>query len=304
MIYNGYEDRLAAEKTEIFAVLPRFINEELREEVVMKDKEKYIGKKFGRWTILEFDEVRNRQDYYICICDCGNKKSVNIYRLLYGTSKSCGCYNREVHRELMIKRNGTDHPSYKHGGWKTRLFKIWDGIKYRCNCSTSKDYCRYGGRGIKICDEWLTDFVAFRDWALKNGYRDDLIIDREDNNGDYTPKNCRWVTYKESSRNTRTSCNYLYKGEHHTAQELADIAGLPLSTIKNRICWGWSLEKIMKTPKIERKKYLFRGKYYYLHELSEMFSVERRTISTRINRLNWTLEEALCTPIGKKRKKE
>ena len=92
--------------------------------------------------------------------------------------------------------------AFKHGEIKTKLYFVWNNVKDRCLNLKSKDYPDYGGRGITICNEWL-EFIPFRDWALNNGYKENLVIDRENNNGNYEPSNCRWITMKESNRNRR-----------------------------------------------------------------------------------------------------
>ena len=97
---------------------------------------------------------------------------------------------------------GINNPSYKHGECNTRLYKIHHGIKNRCLTKKHASYSNYGGRGITICDEWL-EFIPFRDWSLNNGYADNLVIDRIENNGNYEPSNCHWITMKESNRKKR-----------------------------------------------------------------------------------------------------
>lgn len=121
-------------------------------------------------------------------------------------------------------------------------------MRYRCRNPHSDSYKYYGERNIKVCDEWDKNYLSFRTWAIENGYKDGLTIDRIDVNGDYCPENCRWATIKEQNRNKRDNVKITYKGETHNASEWSEIIGIPGYVIRNRLKYGWDIEKIMETP--------------------------------------------------------
>lgn len=161
-------------------------------------KHDFRGKRFGKLLAIEPTEERiHGKIVWRCRCDCGNYCMVMSTRLASGHTKSCGCYNSEH----TVKMNTT------HGGTHTRLYSIWASMKTRCLNPNSKAYHYYGGRGISICDEWKDNFSAFRDWALSNGYRDDLTLDRIDSDKDYSPENCKWSTWHEQRINQRRMKN-------------------------------------------------------------------------------------------------
>ena len=127
-----------------------------------------------------------------------------------------------------------------HGKRKTRLYRIWSNIKTRCFNKNDPHYPRWGARGIVVCDEWKNDFKAFYDWAMRNGYQDDLTIDRIDNDGNYTPLNCRWITGAEQSKNRRCVRFITYNGKTQTIPEWTKELGLGKETIRERLKRGWS----------------------------------------------------------------
>lgn len=136
---------------------------------------------------------------------------------------------------------------YIHGGTGTRLFKIWSSMRERCYRKSHMHYRDYGGRGIGICDAW-NDFAVFREWALTNGYADDLSIDRIDFNGNYSPDNCRWVTMKEQQNNKRSNRLVEYRGKTYTLTQLAEKSGLNKTTLKERLNMGWCVEDAVNRP--------------------------------------------------------
>lgn len=201
------------------------------------------GKKFGRLTVIR-REGSSKKKYatWLCKCECGVELVVESYSLTSGNTKSCGCYQKDKAREA----NTT------HGLVYTKLYTVWFNMKSRCLNPKLSSYRYYGGRGITVCDEWLK-FENFNDWAINNGYRDDLTIDRINVNGNYEPSNCRWATRDEQANNMTTNRLLTYNGETHNAKEWAKIMNINYTTLHGRLRKGWDVEKIL-TYKGRNKK--------------------------------------------------
>ena len=197
-----------------------------------------IGEKYGRLTVVQSAERKNREDTWLCKCDCGNTTIATKSDLVRGHKKSCGCYKLE--RISQAKKT--------HGESDATLYHKWEGIKQRTLNESCKDYPNYGGRGITVCKEWAESFETFRDWALANGYRDNLTIDRKDTDGNYCPENCRWATPREQANNRRSNRTIEHNGESRTLKQWADIAGMSLEAFKYRMDSGWDMEKALTTP--------------------------------------------------------
>lgn len=203
------------------------------------DTNNYINKKYNRLTI-KYTYKKNNRTYVHCVCECGNYKDIRLSRLKSGETKSCGCLRKDISRGKGKKKPYSN----------TKLFYTYHGIKTRCYNTKSTSYKYYGAKGIKMCDEWLNDFKTFQEWAYNNGYQENkgLSIDRIDVNGNYEPKNCRWVD-NTTQANNRTDNYYItYKGQTLTASEWSKKLGIHNQTIKSRINRGWSVEKALTTP--------------------------------------------------------
>ena len=147
-----------------------------------------------------------------------------------------------------MQARGEATSNYRHGLCGTRLYTIWSDMKARCTNPNKAKYARYGARGITVCDEWMNSVQAFYDWAMANGYRDDLTIDRIDNDGNYCPENCRWTT-QITQQNNRSSNHFItYEGQTLTIAEWARMTGISGDEIRDRICRrGWEIGKALTT---------------------------------------------------------
>ena len=198
------------------------------------DTDAIIGERYGRLTIVRFIERKDHHIFVECKCDCGNTKIKTYDALKTGNSRSCGCFQNEVRSQVHTI----------HGLRKSKLYKIWDGMKGRCCSPKNTSYPNYGGRGIKICDEWKDSFTSFYEWAMSNGYSEGLSIDRIDNDGNYEPSNCRWATNKEQGANKRNNIVVTYNGETHIIAEWARITGIKAHTLRKRYKEGYRGEKL------------------------------------------------------------
>lgn len=168
-----------------------------------------------------------------------------------------------------------------------RLWSIYHDIKKRCNNPNSARFKDYGGRGIKMCDEWLNDFDSFADWSKNNGYSDELTIDRKDVDGNYEPQNCRWITIKEQCRNKRNTVLVEYNGVTKPLIVWCEELGLIYDTMHDRIKKrGWSVEKAFETKSQREDSFASQCK---AHGISE------NVVRDRVNKLGWDLEAALNT---------
>ena len=242
------------------------------------------GRKFGKLTVLKRDEEKQTARYWLCECECGKQISTITASLTNGRTKSCGCLRRKPH---------------KHGEYKTRLYRIWGSMKGRCNDPKNDGY---GGRGITVCEEWK-EYIPFRDWALSNGYQDNLSIDRIDVNGNYKPDNCRWVDDYIQANNTRKNVNITWNGETHSLSEWGRIKpnGLDYDTLRSRLRDGWSVEETFSEARHSQEKdtegdlITVNGETHNIRHWCDKTGISRSTYFRRVNR-GWNKERAATEP--------
>lgn len=200
------------------------------------------GKQFGRLTVIERapDAVspsgRHRVKW-LCQCECGNTREVYTDNLLRGRTVSCGCNAREKAQH----REGNHHES------RTKLYGVWCAMKRRCLNSSVPEFKYYGGRGITVCDDWMSSWESFRDWAYNSGYKEGLTLERINVNGNYEPSNCCWITGIAQANNRRSNRRITFNGETHNLTEWANKLGINYKTLHNRLYVGWSVEKAFTT---------------------------------------------------------
>ena len=196
----------------------------------MRKRKNLIGQTFGRLTVIAEGKTREsdnkrKQYYWLCQCSCGSQpKEINQNSLLSGEIISCGCYHSEHNHEY----------GFKHGMSHTRIYTIWSGMIQRCCNPNAKNYPRYGGRGITVCEEWK-EFKKFYEWSKISGYSDNLTIERLDNNGNYCPENCTWITKQKQMRNTRRNHYIKYNDEELTLTEWARKFDMNVETLRYQV---------------------------------------------------------------------
>lgn len=191
----------------------------------MSQKIDMRNKRFGKLLVLRESKPHTKPSgqkvtMWTCKCDCGKVVDVAGNKLRSGHTTSCGCHRHEL--------------NYKHGYGGTRLHKIWVGMIHRCYDSKTKSYENYGGRGIKVCKEWLDDFMVFYNWANNNGYQDDLSIDRIDVNKNYEPSNCRWADVETQANNTRKNVMVKIYNKNLSLSQWAKMYGMKYSCLYSR----------------------------------------------------------------------
>jgi hypothetical protein len=221
---------------------------------INKNKQDLTGNKYGRLTVISFSCKKDKRSYWNCQCECGNYTVIDNYKLLSGHTKSCGCLAKESIRKIGKEYQLSNPPKrIKHGLCHKTLYNSWHSMLYRCENENDPRYYDYGGRGIQVCREWH-DIKLFYEWAIQNGYKEGLSIDRIDVNGNYEPSNCRWADRITQQNNMRKNRLLVVNGETKTVANWARAYGIDYGVLMSRLQRGWNEEKALKSPVIHRHK--------------------------------------------------
>lgn len=206
-----------------------------------KSDTELLGLKFGRMTVIAFAERAKRKRWWLCRCDCGTQKKACHTDLLNGATKSCGCLG-----DVRLQQMWDATKVHGHSGKRqTPTYRSWHKMKQRCLNPNDDGYQEYGGRGITICERWL----SFENFLADMGERPKgTSIDRKDTNGNYEPFNCRWATPKEQCNNMRKNVFLEYAGRRLTVAQWSREVDVSRGTIRSRLASGWSVERALCTP--------------------------------------------------------
>jgi hypothetical protein len=209
-----------------------------------------LGMTFGRWKVIGTAPNKGRRRYFLCECECGTQRNVNVDGLTGGLSKSCGCLKAEQ-QSTRAKTHGAKSKSVNQSGLHAKTYSAWQGMINRCRYERLKCWKNYGGRGIKVCPQWEHSFEQFlADMGEKPSTSHS--IERKFVDGDYTPDNCVWATRKEQSRNTRRTVLLTHNGKTQCVADWAIELGFSVSSLHDRLRLGWTVEEALTVPKNTR----------------------------------------------------
>lgn len=242
------------------------------------------GQRFGKLTVIKEVKTNKKGTHYLCECDCGNSIIANASNLKRGHKISCDCL-----------RWSSDSVR-KHGMSGSRPYMAWANMKRRCNDKTNKEYNNYGGRGITYNNKWET-FQGF--WEdMKEGYADNLTLDRKDTNKNYYKENCRWITLKEQANN-RTNNHYVtYKGKTLTLMQLSEKYKINYELLPRRIRDGWSIEAALGPVKTG-EMITYNGVTKTVSNFAIEYGLTYHQLKKRLMR-GWSIERSLTQPLRKR----
>jgi len=255
----------------------------------MIDVNDIISKSYGNWYVIAFDHIDESKQYYY-----KNKKGELVKYIKRDYYYLC---NHKTKFGVFVVNRANILKHLQENNTTTRLYYCWCNMKSRCYYENNTEYKNYGGRGIAICDEWKNDYNNFKIWALENGYKETLTIDRIDVNGNYEPSNCRWADNKQQGNNTTRNHYITYNGKTQSMQLWAEELGMSYTTIRRRLnTLGWSVEKAFNTKittydcksgivKDNRNRTFLDTRYGLLYnkDLSKVLGIDSSTIAKYID---------------------
>jgi len=268
------------------------------------------GTTCGWLTVLRpgppFKNAWQNKSTSVCRCKCGRETTVlnaNFREgLKHGRMMSCGCYAASL--ENRVSRFKGKY----YGESTTRLARCHAEMMRRCYDPADKSWKYYGGQGVSVVDIWHT-YAAFKQWALSNGYRDDLTLDRIDYRGNYCPENCRWITIQAQQRNKRSNKWLTYKGETKPLATWAEELGFNYYVVRSRLRYGWSVERAFETPVDLRSNkpnlhlVTYRGQTKPLIAWAEELGIPYGRVKSRVY-AGWPVEDVFEKPYRTRRKHE
>lgn len=243
------------------------------------------GTRFGRLTAVKLSEKRSgRKTFWDCICACGKEKTIRTDSLKDGSVRSCGCLKKE--QDEINFKDSKFKPT--HGETNTHIYQTWQSMKQRCNDRNTKSYKYYGGRGIKVSEEWENDYESFKRWAYQNGYKETLSIERMNVNGNYEPSNCTWIPMSEQARNKQNTIRIEYNGEAKTLIEWCEELVLDAGLVRNRhFKQGMQPPDLFKKGRVTTKTarlLTYQGKTQSITDWANEIGIKPKTLSERVRR--------------------
>lgn len=203
------------------------------------------GQRYGRLVALSRESPIGEKARWFCRCDCGAQRVVLAVNLRQGRTQSCGCYNQEQRSK---RRRAHGQSGNCEGMHRSRLYVVWSGMQQRCHNSNNPSHRNYGARGIVVCERWRSSFEAFRD-DMGEPPSSGASIERVNNDGPYSPENCRWADAKTQCRNRRKTLRINYRGITASIAEHAESCGIPYDVLVQRVTkYGWSINDAIEIP--------------------------------------------------------